>query len=1111
MIVTFYSYKGGVGRSMALANVARWLQTQRLRVVVVDWDLEAPGLETFFGDNASEKEALKEKIGLVELLTAYKELFSGLPAIPADIVDQSKEVSQDARDRLERMVELLNEVLPPLSHVLVPIKASSGDDQTSGTLFLLPAGSRLAGRFRRYAESVQGFDWSEFYAKFEGEAYFEWMRRQLTAAADIVLIDSRTGVAEMSGVCTRQLADVVVCFCAPNDQNLDGVERMAQSFSHRQDLLEARGRSRPIQLIMTPARVDISDGRPIDIFEDRFEQKLKQFAPPLFAQLGIFFHKLRIPYIKEYAYSERLAIGDPNGVKSLQEAYIMLAAHIAALAPGDSAVRRQCRQTLQRTFGVPTAFIVFFSAEEEPFATELSNRLQNAGTITVLTRDPPDFAIPLPASISPATSVVLAVGKRTLQDERAASMWWAARERGISLCFVTASATNQIDRPRWARKIPTYDPLSDWERLVTALQTPSQVTRVPLMAPPLSSPLIDRDNELQETRALLLGSDSRAIALLGLPGIGKTAIAQAICRDDDVIDTFDGGILWVNLGSQQHPQAGMEAALLALTGEKPQVDTLDETTRKLAEAISSRRCLLVLDDVAETEQLGRLRPVERGSKILITSRFRGVAGDLDAHTLDIGRLPKVAARQLLLAGIPTESIPETKVGELAQLLDNLPIALQLANRTVRARMSTEAPADVIVGLAEGIRGEGLEILELESSAIVGSSLFSSYSLALERVDVRERDRLSRLASLPSNETLSFEQVATALDLRLPKAKRLIRRLASMSLVEIVPDDGGVQVPIITSAYFKSLEQGDAGSGGNGEDVAQASRRRLDRGRGGGGVGPGPITDVNQLNIVSSAVALQIKTACGMNQGVQAAPAPTLAVPAKVTMPGNERWAVKTGQDPDRDKVGKNVINGQDLGAGIVPTTMEELISMPRPPGLEIITANPPQFQSRRAGTAEITIWQVDGNITVLNQETDGDYHLVFQGASGATLVARVPTPTATFIGDCPWLQNIKAARQAVDNKLIHNLNPRDFILPPGGTKLVPKNSLSGDFPVPDKLPESFRTPLDGEEVEMPTFQTAVKQTPARITGVGFFERAHGVTGAAPNGFEIHPVLKIEWM
>ena len=48
MIYNFYSYKGGVGRSLALANVAELFWQKGKNVLVVDWDLEAAGLEKFF-------------------------------------------------------------------------------------------------------------------------------------------------------------------------------------------------------------------------------------------------------------------------------------------------------------------------------------------------------------------------------------------------------------------------------------------------------------------------------------------------------------------------------------------------------------------------------------------------------------------------------------------------------------------------------------------------------------------------------------------------------------------------------------------------------------------------------------------------------------------------------------------------------------------------------------------------------------------------------------------------------------------------------------------------------------------------------------------------------
>src|SRR5882724_3937262 len=47
-IITFYSYKGGVGRTFALANIAVLLARRGKRVLLMDWDLEAPGLHRYF-------------------------------------------------------------------------------------------------------------------------------------------------------------------------------------------------------------------------------------------------------------------------------------------------------------------------------------------------------------------------------------------------------------------------------------------------------------------------------------------------------------------------------------------------------------------------------------------------------------------------------------------------------------------------------------------------------------------------------------------------------------------------------------------------------------------------------------------------------------------------------------------------------------------------------------------------------------------------------------------------------------------------------------------------------------------------------------------------------
>jgi hypothetical protein len=272
---------------------------------------------------------------------------------------------------------------------------------------------------------------------------------------------------------------------------------------------------------------------------------------------------------------------------------------------------------------------------------------------------------------------------------------------------------------------------------------------------------------------------------------------------------------------------------------------------------------------------------------------------------------------------------------------------------------------------------------------------------------------------------------------------------------------------------------------------------------------GPITDVNTLSVVSADVAAKIKAAAGFVAGGLAAAraVPELAAPLQDS-PGSERWPVKTGQDPDRAKVGKNIVDGTDLGAGIVESTLEELISLPRPQGMEDASRDPPRFMSVRNGTTEVTIWRITARIIALKHEKDGDYHLVLQGTSGQQMVAEIPTPTTVFIGDSPWIDNIGQARQEIDDKLVRSLSPASFGIM--NNKLVPQGAATSPLRMNPAPSVSFVTPPAGSGLIQPLFQTAISPRLARITGVGFFDRAHGATGAAPNVIELHPVLKIEW-
>jgi len=184
MICTFYSYKGGVGRSMALANVADRLCRHGLKTLIVDFDLEEPGLERFFPVDIP---AARQNPGLLDLLISYKQAMS-------------QPVGRSARDfqKLEQYLFTVYYGLPG-----------------GGSLHLLPAGVRGdEEQLSNYAYRLRTFDWQEFYFDWGGELFFQWLAREIDRRYDVALIDSRTGVTEMGGICAYQLADSLLMFCA---------------------------------------------------------------------------------------------------------------------------------------------------------------------------------------------------------------------------------------------------------------------------------------------------------------------------------------------------------------------------------------------------------------------------------------------------------------------------------------------------------------------------------------------------------------------------------------------------------------------------------------------------------------------------------------------------------------------------------------------------------------------------------------------------------------------------------------------------------------------------------------------------------------------------------
>jgi tetratricopeptide (TPR) repeat protein len=319
MIFTLYSYKGGVGRSMALANVAHWLYLRGLTVLMVDWDLEAPGLETFFYRSADKIDLVRSHLGVIDLLTAYCRQFPYLSSPPS-------------WGDLPPIESYLCEIEPEIAY-------QKSIEKPHGTLRLLSAGWRSGERFAEYGEAVHAFDWANFYARFRGEEYFNWFRNQLLTLADVILVDSRTGITEMGGVCTRQLADVVVAFCAPNSQNLQGVLEMAESFQS-EAVTKARGRR--LEVLILPARIDDQDSAGYNVFRSDFVRETERFTPEVLQKWKRSPWDLAIPYKAQYSYGESLATGVEGSNEKVEQVYKLLATHVAFFSNQGSKLWNAC-------------------------------------------------------------------------------------------------------------------------------------------------------------------------------------------------------------------------------------------------------------------------------------------------------------------------------------------------------------------------------------------------------------------------------------------------------------------------------------------------------------------------------------------------------------------------------------------------------------------------------------------------------------------------------------------------------------------------------------------------------------------------------------------------
>lgn len=268
--IAFYSYKGGVGRSLALANLAYVLAREGRKVLILDMDLEAPG------QHQSDLFRLSSPgPGVVDMLNDYVDYRQRLNA---------GEASDTRHLELERYLRIGEGWQP---------RRDQSEKAETGSLWLMPAGEVDKPD---YPQRLGRLDWDKFYQQ-QGGAFFRLFKAELRRRGfDDVLIDARTGLSDVSYIAILDLAETVVCVTGYNRQNIEGTSRIL-GVLREPKVVEEYGSKRLI-LVGTPnPEASLRDK------QERLSEIIKECR-----EYGFNFERFNfeLPYVAELALREKI-------------------------------------------------------------------------------------------------------------------------------------------------------------------------------------------------------------------------------------------------------------------------------------------------------------------------------------------------------------------------------------------------------------------------------------------------------------------------------------------------------------------------------------------------------------------------------------------------------------------------------------------------------------------------------------------------------------------------------------------------------------------------------------------------------------------------------------
>lgn len=205
------------------------------------------------------------------------------------------------------------------------------------------------------------------------------MKRNLRGEYDYILIDSRTGISDTSGICTIQMPDELVACFTLNMQSIRGAAATAESaFAQRMTPDRAAG----VRIWPVPMRVELSERDRLERARDDCRTRFDKFLRHLPAkERPEYWGSVEVLYQPYFAYEEVLAALAERRQQtgSLLRSFESLTSYITRGSVSElGQVDDNLRAAALESYGDAGVgpFYLSYSSKDETFATRLVESLQ---------------------------------------------------------------------------------------------------------------------------------------------------------------------------------------------------------------------------------------------------------------------------------------------------------------------------------------------------------------------------------------------------------------------------------------------------------------------------------------------------------------------------------------------------------------------------------------------------------------------------------------------------------------------------------------------------------------------------------------------------------------